>query len=113
MKSLSKETPMLPPFSPLLRRMLAFVFVSFMILAATMPSWWATPGGAGTATALMLADRICPDAGRVRRKPVVVDGAHALDRAVLRRIAAGLGIGLDCFEASIREKQKGLDEQPL
>jgi hypothetical protein len=84
---------------PLLRRMLHRLAVGFSVLLL-VGSWWnGEPGGAGTRAVLAISARICPDAAADNQMPTVGNGAHALDRAMLRRLAVALGVGVPCFVA--------------
>lgn len=80
------------PTTRRLRRSLQRVAIGMAVLASTNSWWLDRPGGAVTRTVIAVAGRICPGmpAG-LPAWPSVTDGAHALDRAVLRHALGALG----------------------
>jgi hypothetical protein len=58
--------------------------------------WQHAAGGPGTRGVMALAAVICPAAIERVRAVRVADGAHTLDRAVLRRIVVQLHMGSGC-----------------
>jgi len=78
-------------------RQILYGLIFGMPLLAGIGNWWcAQSGGAGTRVVLGVARAICPDSGAARKHASVGDGAHALDRAMLRRIGDLLVDGQRC-----------------
>lgn len=73
-------------FPPLMRQTLYGIVFGMPLLAGVGNWWCAQPGGAGTRVVLDVARAICPHPGVAQKRVSVGDGAHALDRAVLRRL---------------------------
>lgn len=110
------------PMPRLLRQACWALVIAFPLLVLARQRWQHGAAGPGTRSAMALAALICPAAvewgGAVR----VADGAHALDRAVLRRIAVQLHMGPECSvpqkpplmradrrsDRSEREKMRGM-----
>lgn len=86
--------------SAMLRRSLDWVAFGLAVLAVAGGWWRDQPGGGATRTVIANAARICPGVSVKPRRPSVADGAHALDRAVLRR-------GLDALEIGQRRCRRG------
>jgi hypothetical protein len=84
------------PMPRLLRQACWALVVAFPLLVLIGQRWQHAASGPGTRGVMAVAAVICPTAvergGAVR----VADGAHALDRAVLRRIAVQLRMGPSC-----------------
>jgi hypothetical protein len=84
------------PMPRLLRQACWGLVIAFPLLVLAGQHWQHAAGGPGTRGVMAVAAVICPAAvGRVRAVRVA-DGAHTLDRAVLRRIAVQLHIGPGC-----------------
>ena len=84
------------PMPRLLRQACWALVVAFPLLVLVGQRWQHTAGGPGTRGVMAVAAVICPAAVERVRAVRVVDGAHALDRAVLRRIAVQLHVGPSC-----------------
>jgi hypothetical protein len=80
----------------LLRQMCWGLVIAFPLVVFAGQRWQHATGGAGTRVVMAVVALICPaaaeDVGAVR----VAGGAHALDRAVLRRIVMQFHMGPDC-----------------
>lgn len=84
------------PMPRLLRQACWALVIAFPFLVLAGQRWQHAASGPGTRRVMAVAAFICPAAvGRVRAV-CVADGAHALDRAVLRRIAIQLHMGPSC-----------------
>ncbi|WP_230483829.1 hypothetical protein [Sphingomonas sp. Leaf21] len=84
------------PMPRLLRQACWALVIAFPLLVLIGQRWQDAVSGPGTRNVMAVAAVVCPAAvGRVRAVRVA-DGAHALDRAVLRRIAVQLHIGPGC-----------------
>lgn len=84
------------PMPRLLRQACWALVIAFPLLVLAGQRWQHAAGGPGTRSVMALAAVICPAAVERVRAVRVVDGAHALDRAVLRRIAVQLHMGPGC-----------------
>jgi hypothetical protein len=80
----------------LLRQMCWGLVIAFPLVALFGQYWQHAAGGPGTQGVMAVAALICPAAAAKVRVVRVADGADALDRAVLRRIAMQLHIGAGC-----------------
>jgi len=83
-------------FPPLMRQILHGIIFGMPLLAGAGNLWCAQPGGAGTQMVLGVARAVCPEPGAARKHASIGDGAHALDRAVLRRLGDLLVDGQRC-----------------
>ncbi|MEH3041337.1 MAG: hypothetical protein PGN21_14895 [Sphingomonas paucimobilis] len=84
------------PMPRLLRQACWGLVIAFPLLVLAGQHWQHMAAGPGTRSVMAVAAVICPTAvGRVRAVRVA-DGAHALDRAVLQRIAMQLHRGPGC-----------------
>lgn len=88
---------MTPPLPRLLQQMCWGLVISFPLLVLIGQRWQHAAGGTGTRGVMAVAAFICPAASGKFEAVRVADGAHRLDRAVLRQIAAQLHMGLGCF----------------
>ncbi|MCT8002799.1 hypothetical protein NZL82_13035 [Sphingomonas sanguinis] len=70
--------------------------IAFPLFLLAGQRWQHAAGGPGTRGVMAVAAVICPAAVERVLAVRVADGAHALDRAVLRRIAVQLHIGPGC-----------------
>ena len=87
---------MTAPMPRLLRQTCWAFVIAYPLLVLAGQHWQHAAAGPGTRGMMAVAAVICPAAvGRVRAVRVA-DGAHALDRAVLRRIAMQLHMGPGC-----------------
>lgn len=84
------------PMPRLLRQACWALVIAFPLLVLAGQHWQHVAGGPGTRGVMALAAVICPAAVERIRAVRVADGAHALDRAVLRRIAVQLHMGPGC-----------------
>lgn len=80
----------------LLQQMCWALVISFPLLVLIGQRWQHAAGGTGTRGVMAVAALICPAAAKKVRAVRVADGADALDRAVLRRMAMQLHIGPGC-----------------
>jgi hypothetical protein len=80
----------------LLRQACWGLVIVFPLLVLAGQRWQHAAAGPGTRGVTAVAAVICPAAIERVRPVRVTDGAHALDRAVLRRIAVQLHMGLGC-----------------
>ena len=85
------------PMPRLLRQMCWGLVIAFPLLALFGQHWRHAAGGPGTQGVMAVAALICPAAADKVLAKRVADGAHALDRAVLRRIAMQLHMGPGCL----------------
>jgi len=84
------------PMPRLLRQDCWALVIAFPLLVLAGQHWQHAVGGPGTRGVMAVAAVICPAAVEPVRAVRVADGAHALDRAVLRRIAVQLHMGPGC-----------------
>ncbi|WP_343527636.1 hypothetical protein [Sphingomonas sp.] len=84
------------PMPRLLRQACWALVLAFPLLVLAGQRWQDAAAGPGTRGVMAVAAVICPAALEQVRAVHVADGAHALDRAVLRRIAAQLHMGPGC-----------------
>lgn len=84
------------PMPRLLRQACWALVIAFPLLVLAGQHWQHAAGGPGTRGVMAVAAVICPTAVEPVRAVRVADGAHALDRAVLRRIAVQLHMGASC-----------------
>ncbi len=84
------------PMPGLLRQACWALVIAFPLLVLAGQRWQQATGGPGTRGVMAVAAAICPAAVERVRAVRVADGAHTLDRAVLRRIAVQLHIGPGC-----------------
>lgn len=84
------------PMPRLLRQACWALVFAFPLLVLAGQHWQHVAAGPGTRGMMAVAAVICPAAVERVRAVRVADGAHALDRAVLRRIAVQLHIGPGC-----------------
>ncbi len=84
------------PMPRLLRQACWALVIAFPLLVLAGQHWQQATAGRGTRSVMAVATVICPAAIAPVRAVRVADGAHALDRAVLRRIAVQLHIGPGC-----------------
>lgn len=84
------------PMPRLLRQACWALVIAFPLLALIGQRWQHAAAGPSTRSVMAVAAVICPAAVERIRAVHVADGAHALDRAVLRRIAAQLHMGSGC-----------------
>jgi len=84
------------PVPRLLRQAFWALIFAFPLLVLAGQRWQQAAAGPGTRGVTAVAAAICPTAVEPVRAVRVADGAHALDRAVLRRIAVQLHIGPGC-----------------
>ena len=81
----------------MLRQMCWGLVIAFPLLVLFGQHWRHAAGGPGTQGVMAVAAFICPAAAADKVRAVrVADGADALDRAVLRRIAMQLHMGPGC-----------------
>ena len=80
----------------MLRQMCWGLVIAFPLLALFGQHWRHAAGGPGTQGVMAVAALICPAAADKVRAVRVADGADALDRAVVRRIAMQLHRGPGC-----------------
>ncbi|MHA0328682.1 hypothetical protein [Sphingomonas melonis] len=84
------------PMPRLLRQACWVLVIAFPLLVLAGQHWQHAADGPGTRGVMAVAAVICPAAVERVRVVRVADGAYALDRAVLRRIAVQLHIGPGC-----------------
>lgn len=84
------------PMPRLLRQACWALVIAFPLLVLAGQHWQHAAGGPGTRGVMALAAVICPAAVEPVRAVHVADGAHTLDRAVLRRMTVQLHIGSGC-----------------
>ncbi|WP_294269267.1 hypothetical protein [uncultured Sphingomonas sp.] len=84
------------PMPRLLRQACWALVLAFPLLVLAGQRWQDAAAGRGTRGVMAVAAVICPAAVERVLAVRVADGAHALDRAVLRRIAVQLHIGPGC-----------------
>ncbi len=84
------------PMPRLLRQACWALVIAFPLLMLAGQHWQHAAAGSGTRGVTAVAAVICPAAVERVRAERVADGAHALDRAVLRRIAVQLHMGPGC-----------------
>lgn len=84
------------PMPRLLRQACWALVIAFPLLVLAGQHWQHAAGGPGTRGVMAVAAVICPAAVERVQAVRIVDGAHALDRAVLRRIATQLHMGPGC-----------------
>jgi len=84
------------PMPRLLRQACWALVIAFPLLVLAGQHWQQAAAGPGTRGVMALAAVICPAAVEPVRAVRVADGAHTLDRVVLRRIAVQLHIGPGC-----------------
>lgn len=85
------------PMPRLLRQACWALVIAFPLPMLAGQHWQHAAAGPGTRGVMAVAAVICPAAIERVRAVRVADGAHALDRAVLRRIAVQLHVGQSCF----------------
>ncbi len=81
------------PMPRLLRQACWALVIAFPLLVLAGEHWQHAAAGPSTRGVMAVAAVICPAAVARARAVHVADGAHALDRAVLRRIAVQLHMG--------------------
>lgn len=84
------------PMPRLLRQMCWGLILALPLVVLTGQRWQGAAAGPGARGVMAVATVICPVAVEQARAVRVADGAHALDRAVLRRIAVQLHMGPGC-----------------
>lgn len=84
------------PMPRLLRQACWALVIAFPLLVLAGQHWQQAAAGPGTRGVMAVAAVICPAAVERVRAVRVVDGARALDRAVLRRITVKLHMGPSC-----------------
>ncbi|MDR6116036.1 MULTISPECIES: hypothetical protein [unclassified Sphingomonas] len=84
------------PMPRLLRQACWALVIAFPLLVLIGERWQQAAAGPGTRGVMAVAAVICPAAVEPVLAMRVADGAHALDGAVLRRIAMQLYIGPGC-----------------
>ncbi len=84
------------PMPRLLRHACWVLVVAFPLLVLIGQHWQHAAAGPGTRSVMTVAAVICPAAVERVRAVRVADGAHALDHAVLRRVAVQLHMGPGC-----------------
>ncbi|WP_294192856.1 hypothetical protein [uncultured Sphingomonas sp.] len=84
------------PMPRLLRQACRALVIAFPLLVLAGQHWRHASGGPGTRGVMAIAAVICPAPVDQVRAVSVADGAHALDRAFLRRIALQLHMGPRC-----------------
>ena len=90
----TEEKQMTTRSSAMLKHSLKRVGIGMAVLWVVGGWWQDQPGGTGTRAVIAVAARICPGASNgAPTRPSVADGAHAIDRAVLRRGLDALGLG--------------------
>lgn len=87
---------MTAPMPRMLRKMCWGLVITFPLLVLFGQHWRHAAGGPGTRGVMAVAALVCPAAADKLRAVRVADGADALDRAVLRRIATQLHMGPGC-----------------
>jgi len=81
---------------PLMRRMMILVLVALLVSASLGVRWHDQRGGDGARIAFAVARTICPTAARFTKRASVAAGAHAIDRAALRRFGDLVSSGSKC-----------------
>ncbi|KQM72858.1 hypothetical protein ASE72_19230 [Sphingomonas sp. Leaf20] len=81
---------------PLMRRMMILVVVALIVSASLGVRWHHQRGGDGARIAFAVARTICPTAARFTKRASVAAGAHAIDRAALRRLVDLVSSGSRC-----------------
>jgi hypothetical protein len=84
------------PMPRLLRQACWALVIAFPLLVLAGEHWQHAAAGPSTRGVMAVAAVICPAAVARDRAVHVADGAHALDRAVLRRIAVQLHMEPGC-----------------
>lgn len=84
------------PMPRLLRQACWALVIAFPLLVLAGQRWQQAAAGPGTQGVMAVATVICPAAIERVRAVRVADGAHALDRAALRRIAVQFHMGPGC-----------------
>lgn len=84
------------PMPRMLRQMCWALVIALPLLVLIGQHWRHAAAGHGTQGVMAMAAFICPAAAGTVRALRVGDGAHALDRAVLRRIAMQFHMGPGC-----------------
>lgn len=84
------------PMPRLLRQACWALVIAFPLLVLAGQHWQHAAAGPSTRGVMAVAAVICPAAVEPVRAVHVADGAHALDRAVMRRIAVQLHMGPGC-----------------
>jgi hypothetical protein len=84
------------PMPRVLRQMCWALVIALPLLVLIGQHWRHAAAGQGTQGVMAIAAFICPTTAGTFRAVRVGDGAHALDRAVLRRIAMQLHMGQGC-----------------
>jgi hypothetical protein len=81
---------------PLMRRMMILVVVALIVSGSLGIGWHNQRGGNGTRIAFAAARTICPTAAGFTKRASVAAGAHAIDRAALRRLGDLVSSGSKC-----------------
>ena len=84
------------PMPRMLRQMCWALVIVLPLLGLIGQHWRHAAAGQGTQGVMAIAAFICPTTTGTGRAVRVGDGAHALDRAVLQRIAMQLHMGPGC-----------------
>jgi len=84
------------PMPRLLRQACWALVIAFPLLVLAGQRWQQAAAGAGTRGVMAVAAVICPAVVERVQAVRVADGAHTLDRAILRRIAVQLHMGPGC-----------------
>ncbi len=84
------------PMPRLLRQAYWALVLAFPLVVLFGQRWQHAAAGLGTGGVMAVAAIICPATVEPVRAGRVADGAHALDRAVLRRIAIQFHMGPTC-----------------
>jgi len=71
---------------PLMRRMMILVVVALIVSGSLGGRWHSQRGGDSVRIAFAVARTICPTEARFTKRESVAAGAHAIDRAALRRL---------------------------
>jgi hypothetical protein len=81
---------------PLMRRMMILVVVALIVSGSLGGRWHSQRGGDGARIAFVVARTICPTEARFTKRASVAAGAHAIDRAALRRLGDLVSSGSKC-----------------
>lgn len=98
------------PMPRLLRQVCWGLVVVFPLLALFGQHWQRRASGDGTQVVMALVAVICPTVAGKARSGQVGDGARALDRAALTRIATQFGLGPGCSRRSARDFSDSTDQ---